>query len=147
MFDKYIVKEGETLDSISSLFNTSVDKLKEINSIDDVREGLELIIPKDNDNYYNLYTINKGDNLYQISKKYNINPILLAALNGLNESDYIYPNQEILIPKNGYSYYITTSGDTLDIVSDKFNISKNDLIKNNNIYLLPGQILANKKNK
>jgi len=146
MFEKYIVKDGDSLENISSKYNVNVDKLKEINNIDeDIREGLELLIPT-NEDYYGLYTINKGDNLYQISKKYNINPILLAALNGLNESDYIYPNQEILIPKNGYSYYITTSGDTLDIVADKFNISKSDLIKNNNIYLLPGQILANKKN-
>ena len=146
MYDKYTVKEGETLESIASNYNIDVNKLKDINNIDDVREGIELIIPTNNEDYYSMYKINSGDNLYQISKKYNINPILLAALNGLNESDYIYPNQEILIPKNGYSYYITTSGDTLDLVAEKFNMTKSDLIKNNNIYLLPGQILAHKKN-
>ena len=146
MYDKYIVKEGDNLNSIASNFNVDVNKLKDINNLEEVREGIELLIPKDSEDYYSMYTINKGDNLYQISKKYNINPILLAALNGLNENDYIYPNQEILIPKNGYSYYITTSGDTIDIVADKFNITKSDLIKGNTIYLLPGQILAHKKN-
>ena len=29
--------------------------------------------------YYEYYTIKSGDNLYQISKKYNINPELLMA--------------------------------------------------------------------
>lgn len=99
----------------------------------------------DDDKYFTIYTIVKGDNLYKIAKEYNINPILLAALNGLNESDYIYPNQEILIPKNGYSYYITKEGDTLDIVRDKFNTNVEDLINNNLIYLLPGQLLVHKK--
>ena len=60
--------------------------------------------------------------------------------------DYIYPNQEILIPKSGYSYYITKDGDTLDTVSDTFNITQSKLLENNpTIYLLAGQILVKKK--
>lgn len=61
--------------------------------------------------------------------------------------DYIYPNQEILIPKSGYSYYITKEGDTIDIASEIFKTSKERLLKyNTSIYLLPGQIIVNKKN-
>ena len=83
--------------------------------------------------------------MYQISRKYNINPTLLSALNGLNNDDYIYPNQEILIPKNGYSYYISKEGDTLDLVAEKFNTSIDDLVKENNIYLMSGQLMVHKK--
>lgn len=95
--------------------------------------------------FFNVYKIEKGDNLYMIAKKYNINPVLLAALNGLNNEDYIYPDQEILIPKSGYIYYITAEGDTIDLVADKFNISKDDVMKENTIYLLPGQLIVHKK--
>ena len=84
--------------------------------------------------------------MYEIARKYNINPTLLASINGLNMNDYIYPNQEILIPKSGYSYYITDEGDTLDTVSDTFMIDKDYLLKQNNIiYLLPGQVLVAKR--
>ncbi len=103
-------------------------------------------IKNSSDDYFTIYTIKKGDNLYQIAKQYNINPKLLAALNGLNDDDYIYTDQELLIPKSGYSYYITTQGDNLDIVKDKFNCDMTQLLNNNkNIYLLPGQLLVNKK--
>ena len=74
----------------------------------------------DNNSYFTYYTIEKGDNLYEIAKKYNINPKLLAAINGIKDNEYIYPNQELLIPKSGYSYYITAEGDTLSGVSNAF---------------------------
>ena len=95
--------------------------------------------------FFTVYKIEKGDNLYQIAREYNINPMLLAALNGLNNDDYIYPDQELLIPKNGYSYYITAEGDTIDLVADKFNTTKDDVMKSNTIYLLPGQLIIHKK--
>ena len=58
--------------------------------------------------------------------------------------DYIYPNQEILIPKSGYSYYITKEGDTVDMVANLFKIPSQDLIKNNGVvYLAEGQVLVN----
>ena len=59
--------------------------------------------------------------------------------------DYIYPDQELLIPKNGYIYYITTEGDTIDLVADKFNTTREDVMNDNTIYLLPGQLIIHKK--
>jgi LysM repeat protein len=97
--------------------------------------------------YFDYYTIDKGDNLYKISRKYNINPNLLASLNGLDMNDYIYPGQTLLIPNSNYSYYITKQGDTLDMVSKTFNVSNSKLLDDNKtIYLLEGQMLVNKKN-
>ena len=97
--------------------------------------------------YFDYYTIDKGDNLYKISRKYNINPNLLASLNGLDMNDYIYPGQTLLIPNSNYSYYITKQGDTLDMVSKTFNVSNSKLLDDNKtIYLLDGQMLVNKKN-
>lgn len=95
--------------------------------------------------YFTYYTVEKGDNLYQIARRYNINPKLLAAVNGIKDDEYIYPNQEILIPKSGYSYYITAEGDTLDAVARAFKTNSEGLIRQNKtIYLLPEQILVYK---
>jgi len=101
-----------------------------------------------NDNtYFTYYTIEKGDNLYEISRKYNINPKLLAAMNGIKDNEYIYPGQELMIPKSGYSYYITGDGDTLKGVADAFRTSTDNLLRmNKTIYLLPEQILVYKGN-
>lgn len=97
------------------------------------------------DTYFDYYTITSGDNLYKISKKYNINPNLLASLNGLDMDDYIYPGQVLLIPNSNYSYYITKSGDTLAGVANTFKKSENELVKDNKtIYLLEGQMLISK---
>ncbi len=150
MYDKYLIKEGETLEDIASKFNTSVDMILNINDIysrEYLRAGEEIIVPKNQESYFTYYTVNQGDTLYQIARKYNINPSLLALLNGLNMEDYIYPNQRLIIPKSGYSFYITKDGDTLEIVRDKFNKNMNDILKyNETIYLLPGQLMINKNN-
>ena len=150
MYDKYLIKEGETLEDIASRFNTSVDMILSINDIyskEYLRAGEEIIVPKNQESYFTYYTVNQGDSLYQIARKYNINPSLLALLNGLNMEDYIYPNQRLIIPKSGYSFYITKDGDTLEIVRDKFNKNWEDILKyNETIYLLPGQLMINKNN-
>lgn len=98
-----------------------------------------------NNSYFTYYTIEKGDNLYEIAKKYNINPKLIAAINGIKDNEYIYPNQELLIPKSGYSYYITAEGDTLSGVSTAFKTTPENMLRyNQTIYLLPEQILVYK---
>lgn len=102
---------------------------------------------KENDTYFDYYKIEKGDTLYKIARMYNINPMLLASLNGLDMNDYIYPDQVLLIPKSDYSYYITKSGDTLEGVAKTFGISQDKVMANNNVlYLLEGQMIVNKKN-
>ena len=150
MYDKYLIKEGESLEDIASKFNTSVDMILNINDIysrEYLRAGEEIIVPKNQESYFTYYTVNQGDTLYQIARKYNINPSLLALLNGLNMEDYIYPNQRLIIPKSGYSFYITKDGDTLEIVREKFNKNLGEILKyNETIYLLPGQLMINKNN-
>lgn len=148
MYDKYLIRYGDTLSTIAKKFNTEETTIMELNNIpfpDMIREGKEIIVPIKKEKYFEYYTIEKGDNLYSIARRYNINPDLLAILNGLDSDDYIYPNQQILIPKSNYSYYVTKEGDTLNTVSRRFNLSNKELIDNNDtIYLLEGQLLVKK---
>lgn len=149
MFDKYTIKPNDNLKKIAEKYNTRAEVLMDINNIyfpEELRVGMEIIVPKNKEQYFNYYTIEAGDSLYKIAQKYNINPTLLASLNGLNMEDYIYPNQQILIPKSGFSYYITAEGDTLDTVADVFKISTLDLLNQNEaIYLLKDQVLVTKR--
>lgn len=149
MFEKYRVKSNETLDDIARMFHTNKEYIEDLNNLyysESLREGMDIIVPKNKTKYFDTYTINKGDTLYAISKKYNINPNLLASINGLNLDDYIYQNQVLLLPVSGYSYYITAEGDTLDTVSQMFKKSKENILKENEtIYLLPGQILVSER--
>lgn len=99
-----------------------------------------------NTEYFEVYKIKKGDNIYAIARKYNINPELLVLINGLNMTDYIYENQDVLIPKPGYSYYLTKSGDKLNDVLNLFKVDFNEFNKYNENVLLDGeQILVNKR--
>ena len=92
--------------------------------------------------YYSVYVVTGGDTLYKISRKFNVNPKLLAELNGLKMDEYIYPNQVLLIPKKGVQFYITKEDDTLVEVSKIFDTSVSDVIlQNKSIYLLPGQMI------
>lgn len=149
MFESYILKEGDNLQSIANKYNTSVKILQDINNLyytEDLREGMEIVVPTESKDYFNYYVVEKGDTVYGIARKYNINPELLASINGLDNDDYIYPKEQILIPKNGYSYYITAEGDTLEEVIKVFNSNKDKFLnENKTIYLMSGQLLVNKK--
>lgn len=149
MFDTYEIKKGDSLDSISRKFKVSKDYLVDINNLyffEDFKEGRELIVPKSEDLYFDTYIVEKGDNLYQIAKRYNVNPDLLSSLNGIKKEEYIYPNQELMVPKNGYSYYVTADGDTLNMVKNAFNTTYDKLLsENKSIYLLPEQLIVMKK--
>ena len=92
--------------------------------------------------YYTYYTVEKGDTLFSISKRFNVNPKLVSELNGLKQDEYIYPNQTLIIPKKGIQYYITKEDDTLKLVSGIFGTTQDKIVEQNKtIYLLPGQMI------
>lgn len=96
--------------------------------------------------FYSYYVIQQGDTLYKIAQTFNMNPKLIAELNGLKMEDYIYPNQTLIIPKKGVQYYITKEEDTLKNVSNVFGVNESDIVKQNEtVYLLPGQMIFYKE--
>ncbi len=114
---------------------------------DDTFMDNNLMIPKSTNNLFDYYRVTNGDTLFKIATNNNINPTLLAELNGLNIDDYIYPNQVLLIPKAGTILYISAIGDTLQEVADGLNVDINDLInQNTKLYLQPEQLIIYKRN-
>lgn len=146
MYDTYVVMKDDTIDTISSKFNTSPEVIYQLNGyVLNLVPGTSLVVPRNKSNLFDYYTVNKGDSLYKIANANNIDADLLAQLNGINKSDYIYPNQTLLIPKSGSILYITAVGDTLSEVAKGFNVGVDKLIsQNDNIYLQPEQLIVYK---
>lgn len=76
---------------------------------------------------------------------FNIDMDDLASINGLEINEYLYPNQKLLVPKEGVYAYITKDGDTLINIADNLSINPEDILfYNKRIYLLPEQLIAYK---
>ena len=150
MYQIYQVQSYDTLQSIADRFNTTVDEIKKINGIKEFTPilGAPLIVPKITNQHYENYIVKKGDSLYSISKKYNTEPNVLALLNGLDKDDYIYPNQQIIVPKGVEGIYVVKEGENLNNILKKLNISIDELMNlNDNILLEDEQIIFYKRDK
>ncbi len=145
-----MVAPQDTIEEIAKKYNTTVDVIYQINGFSDdyvVVPGTQIVVPKIMNNPYRYYTVKKGDNLYRIAKDFDIDYQLLIRLNGLDADDYIYPNQTLILPKDGYQVYLTQDDDTIDTVLDRLNITLDDLLRENRkIYLRPEQIIIFKNN-
>lgn len=144
MYDVYQIKVGDTIESIANMYGTTSEVIRRLNPNSSFGVGKSVVVPKINQ-YFEMYNIEKGDSLYDIARRYNTDYNLLALLNGLNVSDYIYPNTMIMVPKRDVKYYITRDGDTLNSVNRMLGSDINKLInENNNIYLTEGQLIVYK---
>lgn len=144
MYKIYIVEPGETLESIASDLNVTLDTLYDINGFGVNRilqVGDQIIVPAVNTNYTS-YIVEKGDNSYSIAKRFNISTDELLTINGLEKDDYIYPNQELLIPNISNKYYMTKNNDTINDIVNKTGIPVNKLLEmNKTIYIVPDQMI------
>lgn len=146
MYQIYQIVYDDTIDSIANKFNTTVDELMKINNNMNIREGSYIIVPSINNEIFKTYKVKSGDNLYQIAKQNDIAVDDLASINGLSKNDYIYPNQEIIVPTGSSYIYVTKNEDTIDTISKKTNTTYDDIInQNKRLYLIPDQLVVLKK--
>lgn len=97
--DTYIVKKGDSLYSIARTYNTSVDKLKEINNLTSnaLAIGQVLKLPSSNASENVVYTVKKGDNLYSIAREYETTVDAIKKLNNIT-SNTLSIGQKLLLP-------------------------------------------------
>lgn len=133
MYRVYQVLPDDTLESISQKIGVSINEIIRINGMNnnEVFPGEYLVIPNQMNTNFSKYIVQKGDNIYSIAEKNNLDYRQLLKLNGLNENDYIYPNEEIMIPNGNIKFYITGEDDTISSISNDLNIQINELLKNN----------------
>ena len=144
--DTYIVEKGDTIEAIGKKYNIPVIEIIKANNLKEpylLMEGQSLTIPTSLYNIFDYYTVKKGDTLYKLAEENKTTVNILAEVNGLNKDEYIYEGQTLLVPKKDVSLYITKTGDTIEDVAVFFKTVATDVIySNNNIYLLPGQLIV-----
>ncbi len=94
----YIVKSGDTISTIASLFGLASSTILWANDLgarDYIRPGQELtILPTDGVQH----TVKSGDTLSKLANNYDVSEAEIRAYNKLDEEDTITPGQELIVP-------------------------------------------------
>lgn len=146
-----IIKKGDTLSQIALDYNTTIEKLAQINNISNpnlIFAGNKLLVPvksennteqDSNENYiqnYQIYNIKKGDTLSQIAINFNTTVEKIVILNNIKNPNLIYAGQKIKIPiiyDSGNLLYTIKRGDTLYSISRRYNTTVANLVRINRI--------------
>lgn len=143
----YTVQSGDTLYGISRQHNTSAQRIRELNKLtsDNLVPGQVLIVSNNdatNPSECVIYTVEAGDSLYEIAKKYDTTADLIKEYNGLESNDlsigqelripcYIEDNDNSDLPK--YVNYTVEVGDNLYDIAEKFGTTVDKIKKDNDL--------------
>ena len=141
----YTVKAGDTLYGISNQFGVSAKELADLNNVNatTLQIGQVLKIPTNsgtNPSNMFIYTVKKGDSLYQIAKKYNTTVSEIIALNGLKNTN-LSIGQQLRIPQvystdtstPSFTSYTVKKGDSLYSIAKAYNTTVNQIISDNGL--------------
>lgn len=98
----YIVKKGDSLYLIARDCNTTIQKIKQDNTLrsDLLSVGQKLTIHTGKPQDATLYTVKSGDTPYLIAKRYGMSLSYFLRLNRLRSSSKIYPGQKLWVTPN-----------------------------------------------
>lgn len=150
----YIVKKGDSLWSIASKNNTTVDNIKKLNNLSSnnlsVGQVLKLSYDAENEDIKesNIYTVKKGDSLWLIANKYGTTVDELKNANNL-KSNTLSIGQTLIIPEKKESTskisYVVKKGDSLWLIANKYDTTVEKIKSTNNLKsntLSIGQVLV-----
>lgn len=150
----YIVKKGDSLWSIASKNNTTVDNIKKLNNLSSnnlsVGQVLKLSYDakKEDIKGSNIYTVKKGDSLWLIANKYGTTVDELKNANNL-KSTTLSIGQTLIIPEKKESTskisYVVKKGDSLWLIANKYDTTVEKIKSTNNLKsntLSIGQVLV-----
>lgn len=133
----YTVEAGDSLWSIASQHNLSINQLKQLNNLtsDFIYPGQVLKITNQVSGNYQ-YNVQPGDSLSKIAKQYNVTVNQLKQVNNLT-SDMIYVGQILTLaieaPVGAPDSYIVKAGDTLSGIAKAYGLTVDQLKGHNNL--------------
>lgn len=174
----HYVRRGETLGRIASKYDMSVSDIQRENSLrgSKIYPGQKLKIqktvggntreevniasvskPTNSESNIQVHSVNKGESLYNISRRYNISVSDLKSMNNLS-SDYIYEGQKLKLIDNGtlpstsnnFAKHSVKRGETLGQIAENYGVLAQQIRNWNNISgsrIYPGQKLLIQSNK
>ena len=191
-WQRHVIKRGETLGLIAQRYRTNVETIRRANGLPGnlIHTGESLIIPSsklplreytlslDSRRFQGLsrsesgekyiYTVKRGDTLWDIGRQYGISISQLTQWNGISSRSLLRPGQKLSLwltdegkgagestvsaspanqPVQGQdNKYVVQQGDSLWLIANRTGTSVNELKQLNNIgereFLQPGQSLT-----
>jgi len=141
----YTVQSGDTLSKIGQRFGVQWQSIASLNGIVSpytIYVGEVIQIPSSGSTQsYTTYTVQPGDYLSLIGKKFNVNWQSIAQLNNIQSPYTIYPGEQLEIPLSSSSppppppavYYTVQPGDYLVLIGQKFGVPWQSIAQANNI--------------
>lgn len=150
----YVVMSGDSLYSIANKYGITADQLKEANNLTSnlLSVGQKLNIPEKSttsipstSQKHTEYIVKKGDNLYTISRNFELTQDEVMSYNNL-KSNLLSIGQVLKIPTKASTEttYTVQKGDSLYVIANKFNTTVDAIKQKNNLLsnaLQIGQIL------
>ncbi len=154
-YKDYVVKKGDSLYSIANKNNITVDELKKINNLTSnmLSIGQVLKLPmQDKGEEMTMYTVQKGDSLYSIAKKFGVTVDEIKSLNNLTSNNLSIGQQLMIKSTTGdepvnpeeecigtgytepqYIMYTVQKGDSLYTIARRYNTSVDNIKALNNL--------------
>lgn len=141
--ESIIINRGDTLSSIAIKYDTTVDRLVELNNIANpnlIFAGNMLLVPiNDGKKQTITYTVKKGDTLSSIARRYGVTVQQLVNINNIKNPNLIYVGQILTIPSASDQHdlnhilYKVKRGNTLYQIARMYNTSIAQIVRLNRI--------------
>jgi len=138
----HVVRPGETLWQLASLYQVTVPGIVGINELPDpnlLLIGQALVIPTEDE----LHIVKSGETLWRIAQSYGVTIQSIVQANRITNPSNIYPGLRLLIPALRYRVQY---GDTIWRIAQSYGTTTQTLLKVNNIdnpnLIYPGTVLV-----
>ena len=156
---RIVIQRGDTLSEIAIMYNTTVARLVELNSIANpnlIFAGETLLVPTSSKTQVSdneIYIVKRGDTLTSIAQKFGVSINSIISVNNISNPNLIFVGQRLKIPRNSIEITNDTShllyrvrrGDTLYAISRRYNTSIANIVRLNRIanpnLIFPGELL------
>ena len=139
--ETYVVRPNDSLSRIASQHGVLLRDLMRWNGLKTtlIKPGQELVLQQQSNsqkvaNGGKIYTVQPGDTLWELSRRFAVSVADLQAWNSL-EKALIKPGQQLTVTNKRAQVYTVVSGDTLHSIARKFGLAPSDIARQNNIGL------------